>query len=163
MRGIALRNKHFTNCQKAAHSFNSQSHSFAIQYASLMLLLVTFLVGNMSPLVSNNILEVNNEASIGKEELPLNLAAGEQIATEHLVGVVEALKNHDLRANFEIGCKFEIFGGCFKAARVITHFLYRSGLSEHDFSIIILPDRNQATVHFEAIHGAEKSTPNLKS
>ena len=134
---------------------NCQSHSFAIQYASLMLLLVTFLVGNMVPIASKRAVDVSTKSSIGREELPLNLAAGEQIATEYLMGVVEALKNHDLRANFEIGCEFETFGGCFKAARVMSHFFYRNGLSNSDFSIIIMPDRNRATVNFEPLKRIE--------
>jgi len=134
-----------------ASALNCQSHSFAIQYASLMLLLVTFLVGNMVPTNAKRVVEVKTSANIGKEELPLNLTAGEQVSTDYLSGIVEALKNHDLRANFEIGCKFETFGNCFKASHVMSHFLYRHGLSDRDFSIRIIPDREQASVNFESI------------
>lgn len=151
----SVNNQRRVSRKGGASALNCQSHSFAIQYASLMLLLVTFLVGNMVPTNAKRVVEVKASTNIGKEELPLNLTAGEQVSTEYLSGIVEALKNHDLRANFEIGCKFETFGNCFKASHVMSHFLYRNGLSDRDFSIRIIPDREQATVHFESLSAAE--------
>lgn len=161
MSGVSVKNPNSSSRKALASALNCQSHSFAIQYASLMLLLVTFLVGNMVPMTSKKKVEMGTNARIGKEELPLNLAAGEQVSMEYLSGIVEALKNHDLRANFEIGCKFETFGSCFKASHVMSHFLYRNGLSESDFSIRIIPEREQATVHFESLSSTAPSQGNL--
>ena len=161
MSGLAVKNTNSVCRKTLASALNCQSHSFAIQYASLMLLLVTFLVGNMVPMSSKRKVEISTNSRIGKEELDLNLAAGEQVSTEYLSGIVEALKNHDLRANFEIGCKFETFGSCFKASHVMSHYLYRNGLSERDFSIKIIPDREQATVHFESLNTTASSKVKL--